>query len=565
MTLEEVHELLVHLRLRGSELEDIEAKSAHQGTLADIESTLCAFANRHGGGVLLFGVEPVRYNVVGVGDPDRLQRDVAAAASNIEPPARIALSACVVDGKVILAAEVPEVPAEFRPAFVRTRGPYRGAYVRVGDGDRLMTEYEVYLALVSRTQPAEDARPVEGASLTDLDPQALDPFLAGLSDQRPALARLAAADRTALLRALGIVSRGEPPLPTLAGLLLFGRYPQQFFPSLAITVTAYADDRPDPVARLAGDHRCEGPLLDMLEEAVASAARFIRSRTLVGGLMHERLPEYPLPALREALVNAVAHRDYSRYATGTQVQVRFFPSRVEIQSPGGLYGTLALELLGDLGIQSSRNATLARLLEDLGPMENRGTGLAAMASAMRASHLAPPEFVDGTTYFRVTLRNASLLDEQTVLWLSGFAHLGLSEAQRLALAYVRRFHRITNGAFRLLVQSDSRAAGRELAGLVAAGLLEQHGARGGSHYRLPPGAVPPAGAAGLDPRAAAVLGALTVEGPLGVTDLARRLGVSRASAHQAIHVLLDRRLVAPTTANPRSPQRKYRLVPRPEG
>ena len=109
-----------------------------------------------------------------------------------------------------------------------------------------------------------------------------------------------------------------------------------------------------------------------------------------------------MAARREALVNAVAHRDYSRYALGTQVQARFFPDRVEIQSPGGLYGALPVELLGELGVQNTRNGVLARLLEDLGPTENRGTGLAAMASAMRSSRLAPPEFADAPTYFRVT-------------------------------------------------------------------------------------------------------------------------------------------------------------------
>lgn len=155
-------------------------------------------------------------------------------------------------------------------------------------------------------------------------------------------------------------------------------------------------------------------------KALRVVQRFMKARTVIRGIGHQRVPEYPLAALREALVNAVAHRDYSRYAVGTQVQVRFFPNRVEIQNPGGLYGPVTVDLLGELGIQSTRNAALARLLEDLGLMENRGTGLAAMAAAVRAAHLPPPLFQDGRTYFRVTLCNESLLTEDVLAWLAGF-------------------------------------------------------------------------------------------------------------------------------------------------
>jgi len=561
--MDELRALLTELRQRGTELEDIEAKSAREGTPGDLDLTLCAFSNRRGGGTLVFGLEPRRYEVVGVGDPDRLQRDLAAAATNLEPPARLTLSAHVIDSQVVIAAEVPEVAPEFRPAFVRARGPYRGAYVRVGDGDRQMTEYEVYLALVSRTQPAEDIRRVDGAVLADLDEAALTRFLTQAAAKHPALAALAAQDRLVFLRSLGVVAREDPPAPTLAGLLVFGRYPQQFFPSLVITVTAYASDRPDPSARLEGDVRCEGPVLTALDDALRAASRFMRSRTVVVGLLHEAVPEYPAAAMREALVNAVAHRDYSRYAAGTQVQVRFFPDRVEIQNPGGLYGALPVDLLGDLGVQSTRNAALARLLEDLGPMENRGTGLAAMAGAMHASRLAPPDFLDGTTYFRVTLRNASLLDEPTLRWLAGFEALGLSERQRFALAYLRRFRRITNREYRMLGQPDSRQAGRELKDLVGVGVVEQHGSRGGTHYRLSGTALPPLGG-GLDSRAAGILAALEQHGPLGATELMRQTGVPRVAVHMALRVLADRGLIAPTTANKRSPQRKYRALPRAE-
>ncbi len=548
------------MRRRRTELDDIEVKAAEKGTPQDIWKTLCAFANRPGGGTILFGIDGKSFEVVGVGDPDQLQRDLAEAASGLEPPVRFALSAHVLGTRVVLAVEVPEVEPQFRPCYHRAKGPYHGAYIRVGDGERPMTEYEVYLALSSRVQPIEDLRPVQDASLDDLDQPRLDAFLTQVQRRRPALARFAG-DRASLLRALNIVSRQDPLRPTLAGLLVFGRYPQAFFPSLVITLSAYASDQPDPTERLAVDVRCEGPLADMLEDALQAVQGIARSRVLVRGLHHETVPEYPLAAVREALVNAVAHRDYSRYALGTQVQVRFFPDRVEIQNPGGLYGPVSLELLGELGIQSTRNAALARLLEDLGPMENRGTGLAAMASAMRAAQLPPPEFRDGRTYFRVTLRNETLLSREVLEWLKAFAHLDLTEHQRLAMAYVRRFGRITSREYRLLQAVDSRQASRDLKQLVEKDVFEQVGLRGGTYYVLTPSAGRPVHAPpDLDPTGRKILAALAGRGELGTTELAELLGLPRHEVLKNIRALLGRGLIEPTTTVLRAPNRRYRLA-----
>ena len=572
VTRDELLTLLADLRTRGSELGDVEVKAAARGSPERIWESLCSLANRPGGGVLILGVDDT-LQIVGVGDLDQLQRDLGAAAANLEPPARIHFFPHLVDRAMVLVAEVPEVDPQFRPCYHRPTGLYRGAYLRVGDGDRLMTEYEIYLALSSRAQPEEDLRPVEGARLSDLDELRLDAHLAAVRAARPALAAVAD-DRAALLRALHIVARDAPDCPTVAGLLCFGRYPQMFFPSLVVTVTAYASDQPDPAQRLVGDVVCEGPLVAALEQAMAAVRRFMGSGTTVVGLLHERVAEYPAMALREAIVNAVAHRDYSRYAVGTQVQVRFFPDRVEVQNPGGLYGPLTAELLGDPGVQSTRNAALARLLEDLGPMENRGTGLATMAVAMRAAGLAPPEFLATSTLFRVTLRNEALLGADVRAWLSSLPAEGLHERQRLGLAFARRFPRIANREYRLLARVDSRVATRDLQDLVRRGLLQAHGTRGGTFYQLSgthpaapaPVAEPflsradPAGPNSADSDEGRALALIVSRGPLRTSDVARLTGLSRVRAHGALAALVRAGAVEPTADNPHAPNRRYRLT-----
>ncbi len=563
----ELDELLLDLRRRGSELDDVEVKAARGGSPKDLFTSICALANRRGGGLLVCGVDDATYAVVGVGEPDRLQRDIAEAASLLEPPVRLTFSSHIIDGQIVLCAEIPEVEPAFRPCYYRQRGPYHGAYIRVGDGDRLMTEYEVYLELSARAQPVEDLRPVEGATLADLDEQRVDLFLGALRLKRPALAQLAD-DRLALLRALNVVTREEICRPTLAGLLVFGRYPQAFFPSLVVTLTAYVGDQVLPQARLSADVRCEGSIIAMLEAAMEGVVRLVRSRTRVTGLLHETVPEYPMTALREAIVNAVAHRDYSRYAVGTQVQVRFFEDRVEIQSPGGLYGPYPLDLLGGLGLQSTRNAALARLLEDLGPMENRGTGLAAMAEAMRASQLTPPALQDGRAFFRVTLRNESLLSAETVAWLGSFSARALGEPERLALVYARRFGAITNREYQWLNRVDNRQAGRDLKELVRRGLLIQQGARGGSRYVLSPGARTTSvlwASSELANDERRVLEALGSGQPLSAVELARHTQWSRTKVVTILRHLQTQGMVEATTDKPRAPNRRYRLRPGSDG
>lgn len=202
------------------------------------------------------GIDEAGYIPVGVGNPDQLQRDLAEAASNLEPPVRLTFTAHFLDGKIALAVEVPEVEPQFRPCYLRARGPYHGAYIRVGDGERQMSEYEVYLALSSRLQPMEDTRAVEGASIEDLEESRLEAFLTLMLSKHPGLAKVAGG-REGLLRALNIVSPKDPSQPTFAGLVTFGRYPQMLFPSLVITVTAYSSDKPDTASRLEADIRCE--------------------------------------------------------------------------------------------------------------------------------------------------------------------------------------------------------------------------------------------------------------------------------------------------------------------
>ena len=136
----------------------------------------------------------------------------------------------------------------------------------------------------------------------------------------------------------------------------------------------------------------------MIDQAVSRCITNMKQSTLIEGILHRMIPEYPEEALREALVNAVAHRDYSSYVLGSQVRIEMFADRLEIISPGVLFGPVSLTNLETF--QASRNQLLIRLLSEVGLVENRGSGIRAMVSAMREAHLEPPKFEDHHLYYR---------------------------------------------------------------------------------------------------------------------------------------------------------------------
>lgn len=570
LTRSEFDSLLIDLRERRSGFEDIEAKAACQGTPERLYETMSSFANRSGGGTIIFGIDNYTLEPVGVGNPDQLQRDVAAVASEMEPPLRISMQPFLVDGKVILVVQVPEVAPEAKPCYYRPAGLYAGAYVRVGDGDRRMTEYDIHTYLVARGPVVDDRAPVPDASVDDLSPDLIAGYLARLRTEKPEATYLRQADERSLLKTLGILTAvGDRDVPTLAGLIAFGRYPQQYFPNLAIALTIQADHGATVNDRLLGNFKAEGPAQSMLEQALSWLGRNLRRKTVVTGLLHQDIPEYPLEALREALVNAVVHRDYSRYAVGTQVQVRLYPDRIEITNPGGLFGPVTVDHLGEPGVQSTRNSVLARIFEDLGLMENRGSGIRTMLDAMRQAHLGPPQFDDSRIAFKVTFHNETLLTQDALKWLEQFASVqGLNDRERYALIYLRSRGRIANRDYQLLNSVDAHQAARELRELVEAGLVVPYGVRRGTFYRLAPEGDKPGHLPGkltlretaapqLTSTQSAVLELIRRKGPIGAASVSHELGIKRQTANAAIRALLDAGLIRMTQPGRRARNQSY--------
>jgi len=476
----------------------VEVKAARRKLPKRLYEALSALANRTGGVIILGLDETKGFAPTGVRNVHQVLTELSDVAARMVPPLRLEPCVVEVEGQQVIVTEVPECPYDQKPCYFGPAGLNSGSYIRVGNTNRRMTDYEIFTFVSGRGQPTFDADIVRQATLEDLDPQQVTAYLERIRRDNPRLwrrLRLEEKGQDEQLAALGLAAQVNGAFrPTLAGLLMFGIWPQRYFPSLVITFVRYYGTDPAEKGprgeRFLDNRKFEGPIPEMIEEATRRVVANMRQSTLVEGLFHHTMLEYPEEAAREAIVNAVAHRDYSPYARGSQIRIQMFADRLEVQSPGGLFGPVNEENLEET--MSTRNQLLMRLLEEVGLVENRGSGIRAMIAAMREARLEPPRFHDTRNYFRVTFKNNALMTPEALRWLNQFAGHPLSDNQRMALVYLRDNERMTNSDYRRLNNVyDTAQATRELRELVETGLVRMHGTRRWAYYTLAVEAAPP--------------------------------------------------------------------------
>lgn len=413
----ELGAVLVRLRQLGGEPAKVEVKRAAGGLPKSVVETVSAFLNTNGGLIILGVAESEGFTTVRLPDPARLRDDLVSAVSDqLVPPVRPGVELVMVDGAVLVVAEIDPLPSDQRPCYVASRGISTGSFVRTGDGDRRMTQAEIGLAIANRTQPRYDIDPVPEAGLEDLDGAALARTLARVRDTSRALRDVG--DETALRRIRVLVPATEGQIvPSVAGVLTFGVFPQQFFPQLTISsiVTSGAEDGGTDTLRFEDNPVIRGAIPDLVAETVSVLRRHMSVRGYVNGTGRREQPDYPLEAVREAIVNAVLHRDYSPVTRGTQIQVELHTDRLVVRSPGSLYGPVRVDELGAEGVSSSRNAFLANLLADTYlprsdrlVAENRASGIPAMIRALQQVGLGRPIFTNVPSRFEVQFSRAAV-------------------------------------------------------------------------------------------------------------------------------------------------------------
>ena len=252
-----------------------------------------------------------------------------------------------------------------------------------------------------------------------------------------------------------------------SAVLLFAKSPALFIQQNQIKLVRF---RGTIAADIIDGETLSDTLLDNINKSLDFIRKHTKTALKIETLEREEIPEYPHVALREAVINAIIHKDYYSPAAA---QVNIFDDRIEISNPGALPRELKIQDLPFLGLGIPRNPTLYRLLSDVNIVEGLGTGFPRMFQAMRNAGLPDPHPEDLGTIFKLTLYNKF----PSKKW-------GLNERQQRAIGYIHEHKIITANRYASLYDISKPTAISDLAGLVKYGLVHKIGKGRATHYVL---------------------------------------------------------------------------------
>lgn len=411
MDREQLHELVEKIQKQRTELPNLEIKAAREGCPTKLYDTISSFANQDNGGVILFGIsEDDNYEIVGVYDANDLQKKVTSVCGNMSTKVRPVFSVEDFDDKVVVAAEIYAADYDLRPVFYLPRGKAAGSYIRVGDADEPMTPAEIYAYDAFRGRIKDDARVPDDSEWKLLNEDRLHEYIREVKRSRENLSRNVSDEE--ILELMGVTRKG---LPTLAGIMVFSSYPQSFFPNLTINAVVVPGEEIGELGlqgeRFTNNKKITGAIPDMLDLAMDFVYNNQKVKTIINekGKREDKL-EYPMKAVREAILNALVHRDYSRYSENTPITLNMYSNRIEITNPGGLFGSLTIDNLGRIRPET-RNGILADILEILRYTENRYSGIPTMRAEMKNLGLSDPEFKAERGTFKTIFYNAVVKED----------------------------------------------------------------------------------------------------------------------------------------------------------
>jgi ATP-dependent DNA helicase RecG len=328
----------------------------------DVAATLVAFANTDGGQLIL-GVAESR-SIVGVDDPDQVTRQVDnVAMNNCEPPVAV-IQEVLRTPQSTPVVVVNVLKGDMRP-YCTNRGVY---YIRTTSGRRRAPREQLLRLFQATESLYYDETPLPRLSLADLDLDAFERYLEATGQADLML------DRERLLRNWGLLSGTHP---TIAGMLLFGREPQRHLPYAQMNAARFpgTETSVEPSDR----KDLTGRLLDVIDQAERFLALHLRMPHAIRGFEPEPKPELPPEALREAIVNAVAHRDYT---VRGPIRLFILDDRVEVHTPGKPPNTVDAEAMR-AGVHVVRNPRLYARLSDAGLVTRAGTGVRRIIRLVR--------------------------------------------------------------------------------------------------------------------------------------------------------------------------------------
>lgn len=345
--------------------------------------------------------------------------------------------------------------------------------IRSGDANRPLGGQEILRLASAKSTGDFETEVVPSATKDDFSREMIEEYLAKRAERtkRPYNGKI-----DDLLQEIGAITPDGKP--TVAGILMFSEYPQQWLPQSSVVFAKFVGKTPRGESGLAGYTRREeltGPLPRLIEASWNLIWGEMAVSAVVKGLEREERTEYPQFAVREAIVNAICHRDYR--LRGRRIELRMYSDRLEVISPGGLPGFITVENIKDEHF--SRNPRIVNSLFQWGYIEELGLGIDRMIEVMEQAGHQPPNFDARPYSFAVSLQNEREKPKPPE-WMRNTNH-----RQTKALQYIRDNGSITNREYRSLIEGVSAETLRlDLVDMIEKGILIKVGSKKGTHYIL---------------------------------------------------------------------------------
>ncbi len=434
--------------------------------LQKMAETLVAFANTEGG-TLVIGLNEQ-------GEPNGKELESAALEKSLKEADNICNPPVVAGNIEQVETDKGTVYAVRVPRSIELHALTDGrVLIRSGENNRPLGGQEILKLASAKSTGDFEAEAIAGATRDDFSQKILEEYLKKRTERTK---RPYNGEVDDLLREIGAINADGKP--TVSGILLFSDYPQQWLPQTSVVFVKFVGNTPRGENGLAGYSRREeltGPLPRLIEGAWNLIWSEMAVSAVVKGLEREETTEYPQFAVREAIVNAVCHRDYR--LKGRRIEIRMYSDRLEVISPGGLPGFITVENIKDEHF--SRNPRIVNGLFQWGYIEELGLGIDRMIEVMEQAGHKPPNFDARPYSFAVTLFNQRQ-QQETPKWVRNTNH-----RQARALEYIRNNGSITNREYRTLCQGVSAETLRlDLVDMVEKGILVKVGSKKGTYYIL---------------------------------------------------------------------------------
>lgn len=382
------------------ESQTLEVKSAKSGA-PKVYDTLSSFSNQKKGGLIIFGIdESEGFKPCGVYDIKDLQDKIAEQCEEMQPPVRGDFVPLSYEGAYILGLKIEGLPYSHRPCYRKEEGMSKGSYVRSGQFDVRMSELEINLIL-GGGKTNDDIRIVEDQRVAmTLNQTNIQRFLFESRLGKPNASRFTDEQVKALM---GLEIDGKP---TLLEVMLFSDWPQAIFPQLMVTAVVVPGFRMGEVddngRRFTTSNDISGTIPEMIDASLGFVSRNAPKPVAFSKGKRIQSPAFSLVAVREAITNALVHRDYSPYSETIPVRIEMYNDRLEIVSPGSINGGFETDELGIARIPS-RNPSLVQALTILNVIESRYSGIPTIYKEAEDNNLPKPQFFSGNGFFKVVM------------------------------------------------------------------------------------------------------------------------------------------------------------------